>query len=59
MKPEGNRVENWTGWNVRPQGTIGSEEKAKVNSGAGLLPERSLGGESAAGEFLRGRRGEF
>ena len=53
MKPEGNRVGNWTGRNARPQGLIGSEEKAKADSSAGLLPERSLGGERAAREFRR------
>ena len=41
MKPEGNRVGNWTGRNARPQGTIGSEEEAKADSGGGLLPSRN------------------
>ena len=53
MKPEGKRVGNWTGRNARPQGLIGSEEKAKADSAGGLLPERDLGGERAAWEFRR------
>ena len=53
MKPEGNRVGNWTGRNARSQGLIGSEEKAKADSAGGLLPERSLWGERAAWEFRR------
>ena len=59
MKPEGNRVENWTGRNARPQGTIGSEEKAKADFGGVLLTERRLGSSRAAREFRRERGGEF
>ena len=59
MKPEGNRVGSWTGRNVRPQGTIGSEEEAKADFGGVLLPERSLGSSRAAREFRRERGGEF
>ena len=53
MKPEGKRVGNWTGRKARPQGLIGSEEKAKADSSAGLLPERSQGVERSAWEFRR------
>jgi len=39
MKPQGNRVGNWTGRNARPQRTIGTEEEAKAESCGKLLPE--------------------
>jgi hypothetical protein len=38
MKPQGNRVEIWTGRNARPQRTIGYKEEAKAESHASLLP---------------------
>ena len=53
MKPEGNRVGNWTGRNARPQGTIGSKEEVKADSVGGLLPEIVWAGEIAAWEFRR------
>jgi hypothetical protein len=30
MKPEGNKVGNWTGWNAKPQRPIGHEDNAKA-----------------------------
>ena len=37
MKPGDNSLGNWTGRIGRPQGLIVSEEKAKADSGRGLL----------------------
>jgi hypothetical protein len=31
MKPEGNKVGNWTGWNAKPQRPIGYEEESKAH----------------------------
>jgi hypothetical protein len=46
MKPEGNRVGDCTGRNVRPQRPIGYEEKAQAESCGAVLHESAVGKRS-------------
>jgi hypothetical protein len=54
MKPQGNRVEIWTGRNARPQRTIGYQEKARAESRGSVLPGNLWISNGVSHEILRG-----